>query len=177
MMDLPGILTGLPVGAVVGFALTLLADPIKVSLKDWIDRRQLRKALYAEMAHNYSGLLTCLIPQHLALLEHRFAENVCEYTRVQVYQDAKQQHHLFLGVKEWSQITRIYEPLLRIIASDLPSAVKASQAIAIIIVLEESILSNFLSLKLFSKVNPDISGSIREIKYGKRKRSAEVYQR
>jgi hypothetical protein len=106
---------------------------------------------------------------------HRFADNVQQYTRVRAYQYAKEQHRLFLGLKEWSQITSIYEPLLRITGSQLPSAVKASQAKALIVLVEEATLSQFLNLKQFSKVAPDITPLICEIREGKRKKSSEIF--
>jgi len=174
-MDLRGTLAVLPLGAILGYVAGIISDPVKARVNDWRESRLLRRSLYAEMAHNYLGLRTCLAPEYLSLLEHKFADNVTQYTRVQAYRYAKEQHRLFLGLREWSQITSIYEPLLRITGAQSPSAVKASQAKALIVLVEEATLSNFLNLKQFSKVAPDITPLIREIKEGKRKKSSEIY--
>lgn len=137
--------------------------------------RQLRRNLYSEIAHNYLGLLSFLDPRYLALLESRFAENIQRHARVLVYEHAKTRHALFLELKDWSQITYIYDALLQIVNSGIPSHIKASQGKGLLTLIEGSILSGSLSLKLFSSVKPDISGLIEQIKKGTCKKSLDVY--
>jgi hypothetical protein len=127
------------------------------------------------MAHNYLGLLSFLEQTHLDLLEPRFAENIRGHASLQAYEHAKSQPHLFLELDEWSQIKNIDEFLLRIVNSQLPSHMAANQGKALLTIIEESILSDFLSLKLFSHVKPDISQLIKQIQKGKRKTSLESY--
>jgi hypothetical protein len=174
-MDWKSILSGIPVGAVVGYLGTLISDPIKNHINDWRERRRLRRNLYSEVAHNYLSLLSFLDPTYLALLEARFGENIEANARFQVYEHAKAQNHLFLELKDWSQITHIYEFLLQIVNSKVPSHIKASQGKGLLAMIEESILSGSLSLKLFSRIKPDISGLMRQIKNGARRRSLDVY--
>lgn len=174
-MDLKTVLPTLSLGGIAGYFGSLISGPIKLHLTDWRERRLLRRNLYSEMAHNYLGLRSFLEPTHLDLLEPRFVENIRGHSSLQVYERAKSQPHLFLELDEWSQITHIDEFLLRIVNSQLPSRVTANQGKALLTIIEESILSNFLSLKLFSHVKPDISGLIKQIQRGSRKRSLESY--
>src|SRR6266852_4343033 len=169
------ILLSFPAGAVAGYLGTLVSEPIKLYLHDWRERRLLRRNLYSEIAHNYLGLRSFLDPAFLDLLEPRFAENIQGHAHLQVYESAKAQPRLFLELKDWSQITHICEFLLRIVNSQLPSAVKSNQGKGLLTMIEESALSGFLSLKLFSQVKPDISGLLKQIQKGTHRSSLVIY--
>src|SRR5712672_1982074 len=174
-MNWKTILLSLPAGAVAGYLGTLISEPIKLYLHDWRERRILRRNLYSEIAHNYLGLRSFLDPAVLDLLEPRFAENIQGHAHMQVYESAKTQPRLFLELEDWSQITNICEFLSKIVTSQLPSAVKANQGKGLLTMIEESVLSDFLSLKLFSQVKPDISGLLRQIQKETRKSSLVIY--
>jgi hypothetical protein len=70
-MGLQGTLAILPFGAILGYIAGIISDPVKARVNDWRESRILRKSLYAEMAHNYLGLRTCLEPEYLSLLEQQ----------------------------------------------------------------------------------------------------------
>jgi hypothetical protein len=179
------VLAGLPAaGAVAGYIGSLFSDPLKKTINDGRLRRLLRKNLYREIAHNYVGLVMFLAPEKLSILEHRFVENMRDYGHTSVYEYAQKQQEISFGLKEWGTIELIYKYLKKIMDKQeaLPDLALLGSSYAsipgknLISMIEEAALQDELKIRLFSKVSPDISKRLREIKSGKRRKSSEIYE-
>jgi hypothetical protein len=149
-------------------------------------RRLIRKSLYREVASNYAGLILFLAPEKLKLLEQRFVQNIRDYAQTSAFDYAKTQQEIVLGMKEWSAIEQIYKSLKRIIDKpgvEIPDmafpegyAVAVQQGIGVISAIEEAVLGGTLSIRMLSRVTPDITPRLSEIQRGKRRRSLEIYE-
>lgn len=175
----------LPIGtAIAGYFGGLVNDALKNRIDTWLRKRPLIKKLYGELAHNYSALVFFLLPEKLAILEQQFAENIKTTARTPVYDYARTQQELCFHIEEWDAFVEINESLKRLLRKNFDSASYTQMGVSyaaqlgknLISLIEETILGGSLNMRQFSKVTPDITGRLLEIKKGKRKKSSEIYE-
>ena len=166
--------------ALGGFALGAIAEPLKKIINDALKRRDLRRALYAEIAFNYVSiepLLFCGPPEYLHLLMQKFDENIKRVARLETFEHVKSQNELAFKIGEWNQLIHLYSFLSDIVNSPRLSEFKARQGVTWLAIVEACALDPLasgmtsLDIEMFSKINRGAYQLLLDIKSGKRQRA------
>jgi len=168
-----------------GFGLGIIAEPLKKIASDSVKRRNLRRALYAEIAYNYSSIYPLLFvgpPECLPVLMQKFAENIKRVARLETFECVKSQNELSFAIPEWNQFISLYSFLSDIVNSRHPSELKARQGVTWLGMVEACAIEPLafgttLDVKIFRKVNRGVFHLLSDIKSGKRQRAAERFKR
>jgi hypothetical protein len=130
----------------IGYLGGLLTDPLKAKVGAIIDRRSLRRALYAEIALNHSHLFAS------GNTTSRYPEPSLWITRA-AYSEALKRPLLFYALPECSTIALFYAGLARI-ESTSASPERDEQMLALRSYLRSCVQSRQLSERLLEKRSP-----------------------
>ena len=167
-----------------GFGLGIIAEPLKKIANDSVKRQNLRRALYAETAYNYSSIYPLLFvgpPECLPVLMQKFDQNIKRVARLETFEYVKSQNELSFAIPEWNQFISLYSFLLDIVNSQQSSELKARQGVTWLGMVEACTIEPLafgttLDIDMFRKVNRGVCQLFSDIKLGKRQRATDRFK-
>lgn len=159
--------------ALAAFTAGLIAEPIKLIIGYWYKRRNLRRSLYSELAHNY-GHLSMFLRERARPIDDFYLFCETEGFPTDVYRWAKSQLDVFYQLDEAGALDNIYRNMEWAFSNDEDETVEIAieqKALLAMTIFENHICSGNLRLGLFKRVNRNAYDLFKKVKDSKIERA------